>query len=604
MGRLDRRGRGDLVVRAGVQVPESPSAKEKGAAAPVRRADRRARRGQVGLREGEEDLPVAFHRQASGTAFARKSETVKLRTSLSSPKYSRLLFARKAKDDALVGLALPPRSARSGRRRGATWSRASGRRRPRAGRRRRSRRAGTTRTLSTDIPGGGPARGVPSRLAPVRRRPPALDRSGGARRRARSPTGAIALRLPASRAFGTGGHESTRLALLALEEEVLRATRACSTPAPAPGVLALAAAALGARAGDRFRHGRGRRLRRARERAPPSLRRPRRVLRGAGTRPAAGAFPIVVANMLPEELLPILPALAARRRAGGTPRPLGHPGRARGGSGGPAARAGACGCSRGTARMHGVACACRALLRRAPARRGRDAPPSGRGVRPRARPQARRGGPGGALRRSGRRGGGPCRPHVARGHRGRGRALSRVGGRTGPAIVLYVAAVRAERLSWIAEKATELGAARLVLVRGRAHAGLSRARSLCARRLERVALAAAKQCGAPRGPRVDGPLPLGPRRCRGRRRGTGSCSTPKGSAFPARLSTAAPRSPSGPRGAGRTEEIDRARELGWTIAALPVGPPAHGDRCGRRARALARRARARTSARHAPLRCD
>ncbi len=29
MGRLTRRGRGDLVVRVGVQVPEAPSAKEK-----------------------------------------------------------------------------------------------------------------------------------------------------------------------------------------------------------------------------------------------------------------------------------------------------------------------------------------------------------------------------------------------------------------------------------------------------------------------------------------------------------------------------------------------------------------------------------------------
>ena len=74
-----------------------------------------------------------------------------------------------------------------------------------------------------------------------------------------------------------------------------------------------------------------------------------------------------------------------------------------------------------------------------------------------------------------------------------------------PAVHLCVAAVRPERLAWIAEKATELGASSLVLVvsertqRPRAGAGL-------VPRLRRVVEEAAEQSERARWPAIDGPV--------------------------------------------------------------------------------------------------
>ncbi|HEY7862818.1 MAG TPA: 50S ribosomal protein L11 methyltransferase [Thermoanaerobaculia bacterium] len=124
------------------------------------------------------------------------------------------------------------------------------------------------------------------------------------------PAGRIALRLPASRAFGTGGHESTRLALAALEDEVEPGTRVLDA-GTGSGVLALAAAALGAAVAVGFdvdveavcvarenlaRHEFGSRVR----------------LVAGGATALRGSFDVVVANMLPEELEPLIPELKAR----------------------------------------------------------------------------------------------------------------------------------------------------------------------------------------------------------------------------------------------------------------------------------------------------
>lgn len=124
------------------------------------------------------------------------------------------------------------------------------------------------------------------------------------------PPGRILLRLPASRAFGTGGHESTRLALLALEEEKLEG-RSVLDVGTGSGVLALAAAALGARYALGF------------DSDPEAVFVARENLRlhPFGHRVAlavcsaeaiAGAFPLVVANLLPEELLPMKASILAR----------------------------------------------------------------------------------------------------------------------------------------------------------------------------------------------------------------------------------------------------------------------------------------------------
>jgi ribosomal protein L11 methyltransferase len=125
-----------------------------------------------------------------------------------------------------------------------------------------------------------------------------------------SPPGRIALRVPASRAFGTGAHESTKLAILALEEEPLEG-RLLLDVGTGSGILALAAVALGARcaigvdsdtqavfvARENLRlHPFGFRV----------------ALAAAAPAALSGAFSPVVANLLPEELLPMRASVFAR----------------------------------------------------------------------------------------------------------------------------------------------------------------------------------------------------------------------------------------------------------------------------------------------------
>ena len=124
------------------------------------------------------------------------------------------------------------------------------------------------------------------------------------------PPDRIALFLPASRAFGTGGHESTRLALLALEEEALEGKTLLDV-GTGSGILALAAAALGARRGvgldldadaifvareNLGRHSFGKSV----------------SLYAGPLAACAGRFDVVVANMLAKEILPEAGALLAR----------------------------------------------------------------------------------------------------------------------------------------------------------------------------------------------------------------------------------------------------------------------------------------------------
>jgi ribosomal protein L11 methyltransferase len=124
------------------------------------------------------------------------------------------------------------------------------------------------------------------------------------------PAGRIALRLPASRAFGTGEHESTRRALLALEEEPVEGARALDA-GTGSGVLALAAAALGA-AGVVACDTDSEAVFVARENLRLHPFGERVQLVAAGAQALGGSFAIVVANLLPEEFLPIRGSLLSR----------------------------------------------------------------------------------------------------------------------------------------------------------------------------------------------------------------------------------------------------------------------------------------------------
>jgi ribosomal protein L11 methyltransferase len=228
------------------------------------------------------------------------------------PCYSRLLVPRKSGDEAVLGLLLlhdPLGFESNGGDLVAFFREASAARR--AGATLRSRRV--RHTLTTDIPEGDPleAYRAASRPFPVGRR---FWIDPGESDGAAPPEGRIALRVPASRAFGTGTHASTRLALVALEEEDLEG-RFLLDVGTGSGVLALAAAGLGARRAvgldtdadavfvareNAMRHSFGDRVR----------------LYAGPLDACAGKFDVVVANMLADEILPEarrLQARAARR---------------------------------------------------------------------------------------------------------------------------------------------------------------------------------------------------------------------------------------------------------------------------------------------------
>jgi len=124
------------------------------------------------------------------------------------------------------------------------------------------------------------------------------------------PPGRIALRVPASRAFGTGAHESTKLAILALEEEPLEG-RLVLDVGTGSGILALAAAALGARRAVGVDSD-SQAVCVARENLRLHPFGVRVLLAAAGPAALSGVFSPVVANLLPEELLPMRASVYAR----------------------------------------------------------------------------------------------------------------------------------------------------------------------------------------------------------------------------------------------------------------------------------------------------
>lgn len=168
--------------------------------------------------------------------------------------------------------------------------------------------------LVTDIPEGDPLEAfrAASRPFPVGRR---FWLDPGDPSNSAPPAGRIALRLPASRAFGTGGHESTRLALMALEDENLDGLAVLDV-GTGSGVLALGAAALGAS----LAVGHDTDLEAvfvARENVRLHAFGDRVALTAAPAAAIHGTFPVVIANLLPEEFFSIRAAVLARVARGG-----------------------------------------------------------------------------------------------------------------------------------------------------------------------------------------------------------------------------------------------------------------------------------------------
>jgi len=136
-------------------------------------------------------------------------------------------------------------------------------------------------------------------------------------------------------------------------------------------------------------------------------------------------------------------------------------------------------------------------------------------------------------------------------------------------VTLYLAGLRPERLAWAVEKATELGAAGVVLVRT-ARTQSFRASAGLLPRLERIARESSKQCGRADWPAIAGPVGfekvLEEERCRDR-----LLLDADGARFPLRLDRASSALLVGPEGGWTDPERTEASEHGWKIVALPAG---------------------------------
>jgi 16S rRNA (uracil1498-N3)-methyltransferase len=135
-------------------------------------------------------------------------------------------------------------------------------------------------------------------------------------------------------------------------------------------------------------------------------------------------------------------------------------------------------------------------------------------------------------------------------------------------LTLLLAVLRPERMAWVAEKATELFASRVVLVASeRAQAFRSSQANVA--RLGRVAQEAAKQCESARWPRIEGPLALEDvwRQPAAHR----LFLDLEGETFPAVLAPGAVAILVGPEGGWTSAERGEAVAGGWRILRLPAG---------------------------------
>ncbi len=135
-------------------------------------------------------------------------------------------------------------------------------------------------------------------------------------------------------------------------------------------------------------------------------------------------------------------------------------------------------------------------------------------------------------------------------------------------VALLVAGLRPARLSWIAEKATELCAARLVLV-ATDRTQKFRASEASRGRLERVTREAAKQCESARWPSIEGPVPF-VRVLDQPSYATRILLDLHGEPFPERL-TGSVAILVGPEGGWSGPEREAAKAAGWLPVRLPAG---------------------------------
>jgi len=138
-----------------------------------------------------------------------------------------------------------------------------------------------------------------------------------------------------------------------------------------------------------------------------------------------------------------------------------------------------------------------------------------------------------------------------------------------PPLALCVSAVRAQRLSWIAEKAAELGASRVTLVSSERTQAF-RASDPVRTRLERLVREAAKQGGLARWPTITGPSPLD-EMLRAEPSEQRLVLDSRGETFPAILPARSTALLVGPEGGWSDAELQTALSAGWTAVSLASG---------------------------------
>lgn len=141
--------------------------------------------------------------------------------------------------------------------------------------------------------------------------------------------------------------------------------------------------------------------------------------------------------------------------------------------------------------------------------------------------------------------------------------------RPDPPISLVTCGLRAERLAWLVEKATELGISRVVLVvSDRTQSFRASPRALP--RLESVARAAAKQSGRADWPTFSGPMSLS-RALEEEEAAHRLFLDFAGDRFPGRLAPGASALAVGPEGGWTDSERSEAADRGWKRVTLPAG---------------------------------